>query len=232
MIRDLVLGLVAVAVLTGATWWGFDLPARYLAVSVALYGLLSGFILHFGRGHLPGGELGPANQVTLARATLIVPVAAWVPFASSLGPQGQWWIIVLSTLAMVLDGVDGRLARVWNSRTEFGARFDMELDAFLLLALSFLVWLGGRAGPWVLLIGGLRYLFVAAGWVWPRLRGELPQSFRRQMVCVVQGVALLICLGPIIPGFAVQVVAALALAALLYSFGADTLWLLQRDRRR
>jgi phosphatidylglycerophosphate synthase len=35
----------------------------------------------------------------------------------------------LSTAVLMLDGVDGRVARRTGSQTGFGARFDMELDA-------------------------------------------------------------------------------------------------------
>ena len=69
----------------------------------------------------------------------------------------------------------------------FRARLDMELDAFLLLALGVLVWLSGKVGAWVILIGALRYLFVAGGWVWPPLQATLPSSQRRKTICVIQG---------------------------------------------
>ena len=55
----------------------------------------------------------------------------------------------------------------------FGARFDMETDALLIQVLAILAWQYGKAGPWVLVSGLLRYLFVAAGWVWPWMREPL-----------------------------------------------------------
>ena len=58
--------------------------------------------------------------------------------------RAHWWIISLGTVAMLLDGTDGRVARRTGTTSAFGARFDMELDAFLLLALSVLVWQSGR----------------------------------------------------------------------------------------
>ena len=47
----------------------------------------------------------------------------------------------------------------------FGARFDMEVDALLIQVLAVLAWQWDKAGPWVLMSGLLRYVFVAAGWV-------------------------------------------------------------------
>ena len=103
----------------------------------------------------------------------------------------------------------------------------METDAFLMLVLSTLVWAEGRAGIWVLLIGAMRYLFVGASFILPALRSELFPSFRRKLVCVIQGIALLVALGPIIPAPMALTVSALALAMLTWSFAVDTVWLLR-----
>ena len=105
----------------------------------------------------------------------------------------------------------------------------MELDAALLMALSLLVWQAGRAGPWVLLVGGIRYLFVAAGLVWPALRGELPPAWRRKAICVVQGVALLVAIGPTVPPWLAAGGVAGALALLVWSFAVDVRWLVRRS---
>jgi phosphatidylglycerophosphate synthase len=230
LLPDLTAGGILVLLTALGTWRALDLPATHPALSMGLYGLLAACLLS-ARPLLPGRSgLGLANRITLLRAGLILPVAALVPFFGALGARGAWWIIALSTVALILDGVDGRLARQTDTHSEFGARFDMEVDAFLLLALSLLVWLLTPVGPWVLLIGGIRYLFVAAGWMLPALSESLEPSKRRQTVCVLQGVGLLVCLGPIVPGWLAQVVAALVLGALLYSFGVDTLDLLNRER--
>ena len=51
----------------------------------------------------------------------------------------------------------------------FGARFDMEVDALLILVLSAGVWWFDKAGAWVWLSGLLRYAFIAAGWGLPQV---------------------------------------------------------------
>jgi phosphatidylglycerophosphate synthase len=230
---DLALGLLPLLVMTAATYWMLDLPGVYPLGAVALYAVQAVLILRaFPRAPRPPLQdwagLGPPSRVTLARAALVFPVAALVLVPGVGGTAGAWWIIALSTVALVMDGFDGWVARRTASSTPFGARFDMELDAFLLMALSLLVWQDGRVGVWVLLIGGLRYLFVAAAIPLPALGGELPPSFRRKVVCVIQGIALLVALGPIIPGPLAVGVSAVALASLLYSFGVDALWLLRK----
>ena len=172
--------------------------------------------------------LGPANRVTLARLLLIVPLGALTLHPEALQAMARWWIVSLGTLAMVLDGVDGWVARRTGSGSRFGARLDMESDAGLILLLSILVWQSGQAPAWVILMGAMRYLFVAAGRVEPALRAALPESMRRKVVCVVQGVTLLVALGPIIPPALATFAVGTGLVLLLWSFGVDTVWLLRR----
>lgn len=230
LVGDLGLALVISLGAVGATWWLLPLPATYLALGAVVYAsiaLLVGRMLPAGS---PGPGIGAANRVTLGRAALAVPVVALALQPGPLGVAGRWWIIAISTVVLVLDGVDGRVARRTGTQTEFGARFDMELDAVLILALSVLVWRSGRVGSWVLLIGLMRYLFVAAGRVWPALQGELPPSLRRKAVCVTQGVVLLVALGPIVPQWMAITVAAGGLIALTYSFVVDVHWTLSHRR--
>ena len=90
----------------------------------------------------------------------------------------------------------------------FGARFDMEVDAFLILVLAALAWRFDKAGVWVLASGLMRYAFVAAAWVWPWLNAPLPPSRRRQTVCVWQIGVLIGTIAPIIrPPFSALVAA-------------------------
>ena len=225
---ELTVGLVPLLVVAGVTAAAFGLPAMYLLRTVVVYALMATLILR----HVPpsGAGLGPANWVTLSRAMLVLSVGALVPQPEILLDAGYWWIIGIMTVAMVLDGVDGRIARRTGTATAFGARFDMELDSFLMLVLAALVWRSGRVGPWVVLLGLPQYLFVAAGWLWPRLRAPLPERVRRKAGCVIQGIALLVCLGPIVPPHLAALVAVLTLVLLSASFAADIVWLSRRPR--
>jgi len=114
----------------------------------------------------------------------------------------------------------------------FGARFDMETDAALLLVLGALAWQLDRAGAWVLASGLMRYAFVAAGVGLAWLRRPLPPSFRRKLVCAVQTGVLVAVLAPVLAPPVTSVLAALALAALCYSFAADVIWLRRHSRER
>lgn len=181
------------------------------------------------RDHHPHPRLGDANRVTLARAALTALLAGVVLTDGLVAPT--WWLLCLATVAAVADGVDGRLARRQGTSSAFGARFDMEVDAAFVLVLSVLVWQLDRAGVWVLASGLMRYLFVAGACLWPWLGGRLPASRRRQTVCVLQVVALIVCLGPpLTPGWT-ALTAAAGLAALLLSFGIDIVWLARHAPR-
>ncbi len=226
-VRDLMVGLLLALGVVDGTWWLLGLPASHILIGIVLYGLLARLVLRKLPKDHPGPGIGSANRVTLARAALALPVFALALEPGSLGPTGLWWIIGLSTVVMLLDGLDGRIARRTGTETAFGARFDMELDAALILALSVLVWRSGKVDAWVLLIGLMRYAFVAASWRWPALGAELPPSMRRKVVCVIQGVVLLVALGPIIPVSMAVVVTAAGLVALGYSFAVDVRWALR-----
>ena len=233
VVGDLTVGLVPLLTLTAATRWLFDVSDTYVVQSIGLYVGLAALVLRSAPEEPAGHGLGPANRVTLGRSTLVLPVSALALEPAGLAGLVWWWVIAVSTIAMVGDGIDGYVARRTGTTTAFGARFDMELDSFLALALSILVWRIGKVGPWILLIGAFRYLFVIAGWLWPALTAELPASQRRKTVCVVDGVVLLVCLGPVIPSSVASPAAAAALLLLTWSFAVDIRWLaVQATRER
>ena len=130
---------------------------------------------------------GPADRVTLTRATLVGGVAALVADSFAGRRPSPCWSL-LAAVALVLDAVDGRVARRTGTASPLGARFDMEVDAFLILVLS--VYVARSVGPWVLAIGAARYAFVAAGWLLPWLRGPAPPRYWRKVVAAIQGIVL------------------------------------------
>jgi phosphatidylglycerophosphate synthase len=173
---------------------------------------------------------GAANRVTLLRVvgTSWAAALSMESVFAGLPPPGQLLLVALGAGCLVLDGVDGRLARSRGEASAFGARFDMETDAALLLNLSVAVAAVTPAGWWVLAIGGLRYLYVGVSWVVPALRLPLPVRYVRKVIAVVQGVVLLLALaldlvGGVPDELSVLILAG-ALAALCWSFGRDVVW--------
>lgn len=164
---------------------------------------------------------GPADRVTAVRAVIAVVVAGLV-VAGWFGPSYDGWVVGLATVALVLDAVDGYVARRTGTASAFGARFDMEVDAFLIAALS--VHAAPRYGWWVLAIGALRYAYVLAGWVGPWLRRPTPPRYAAKVVAAVQGVVLVVAAAGVVPAVLTRVALAVALALLVDSFGRDVWW--------
>ena len=154
---------------------------------------------------------------------LVAFVATYLVAPVSL--ERSWRMVAAASAAAALDGVDGWLARRTGHASSFGARFDMETDAAMILVLSLIAFASGKAGAWVLASGLLRYAFVAAGLALPWMAAPLPPSRRRQTVCVAQVVGLIIAVSPVVQSPASAAIAGAALAALVYSFFIDTLWL-------
>jgi phosphatidylglycerophosphate synthase len=170
----------------------------------------------------PGERLGPASWVTLVRATLAVGVAALV--ADSLAHDTPVALLVtLAAIALALDAVDGWVARRTGTASELGARFDGEVDAFLILALS--VYVAQSAGVWVLAIGAARYLFLAGEWLVPWMRAPLPPRRWRKVIAALQGIVLTVAAAEVLPHTLTQALLAGALALLVASVGECTWWL-------
>jgi phosphatidylglycerophosphate synthase len=167
-------------------------------------------------------RLGAADWVTLARATLAVGVAALV--ADSFDHRAPVAMLVsLAALALVLDAVDGWVARRTRTEGTLGARFDGEVDAFLILVLS--VYVARSAGAWVLAIGAARYVFLLAGWPLPWMRAQLPPRYWRKVVAATVGIVLVVAAASVVPIAVTQVALVGALVLLAESFGRDVLWL-------
>ena len=223
LLNSLVAGLLIAATAVVIAWI-FQLAPRYIVQTLIIFTGLLIALTPFLPQHLPLTRLGPANQVTLIRAG-IAALMAGLAGGATLEPTLAGWMAGLAGVALLLDGLDGWLARRGGWESRFGARFDMEVDAFLILTLAALVWQSGKTGGWVLLSGALRYGFIALGQAFPWLRQPLPPRWRRQAVCVIQTAVLALCLTPWLAAPWATGLAAGALALLTLSFALDTLWL-------
>ncbi|MGI9494202.1 MAG: CDP-alcohol phosphatidyltransferase family protein [Geminicoccaceae bacterium] len=229
---DAAISSIMVAVLiTGIGWfmvWEAVWQTQHLIAGMIGFGILASVVnLHWAI-HQPGARFGEANQTTLLRSGLVCLIGSTL-IADGPTPEISWYLIGMIAVALALDAVDGFLARRLRLSSAFGARFDMEIDALLLLILSLLVWQTEQAGAWVLAIGLMRYAFVGASWFFPSLNSPLDPSWRRKCVCALQGIALFACLLPPLDQTKASVIAALALAALTISFGLDIKALLLRE---
>ena len=167
-------------------------------------------------------EILPADWVTLTRAILVAGVAGLV--ADSFGrPVPITALVTLSAVALVLDAVDGQVARRTGTATPLGARLDGEVDAFLILLLSIAV--SRSYGSWVLAIGAARYVLLLAGWLVPWLAAPLPPRYWRKVVAAVQGIVLTVAVSGQVSRLAGMFAVCGALLLLAESFGRDVIWL-------
>lgn len=197
---------------------------------VAAAGVLIGFFvtalsLRAGCSH------GPADVVTLVRATLASGCAAWVVLVLvGALPAQSWGLFVLAAVAWLLDGVDGAVARSTGSASAVGARLDAETDAALILVLSMVA--AVLVGWWVLGAGLMRYAFVLGQRLRPRWRTALPFSRVRKIVAATVGGALVAVTAPPVGPTAAVLAAVSAVGLLLWSFARDVVALERADITR
>ena len=163
-------------------------------------------------------------------------IAARAIEPAPLGAPERWLLAAIAAAALMLDGADGWAARRQRLASAFGARFDMEVDAFAILVLAVIVVKAQAVPCWVLAIGGMRYLYLAAALAFPLLRRPLPlrriADGRRKTIAVVQSVGLMIALVPATLASWAAVTCAAALGLLAYSFAADIVILLSTRPHR
>ncbi len=174
-----------------------------------------GLLVMIKRGRwTPKDSFGAANAVTAARIGLLwllLPTASMHPAS----------FIALSLLILVLDGLDGWLARRRGLSSEFGAFFDKESDALFLLLLCGIAAFQGPLPSWVLGAGLLRYGFVVLVFLLPTPKNRETRSTLARYVYGCMVGALLLSFLPY-PNL-YRPVAAVATAALGASFG-QSLW--------
>ncbi len=212
-----VLSVLAATVGLGATGWLVGMACGLVTAA----GLVHGLTLSGSRA------LGAANRVTLTRATLVGGVTALVADAF-IGPANVVAIVGFAIVALVLDGVDGWVARRTGTVSAMGARFDMEVDAFLILVLS--MYVARSVGPWVLAIGAARYAVWAAGGLLRWMRTPVPPRYWRKPVAAIQGIVLTAAVAIPQPGVLINVAIVVAMVLLAESFGRDVAWQWRRHR--
>ncbi|SMX68032.1 CDP-alcohol phosphatidyltransferase [Brevibacterium sp. 239c] len=209
--------LSPLAMLSAATLISAALHPQWSTILI----VLTLFGLGAGRSLLRAETWRPADDVTTVRLGLIMVFTALV-----IRDDGfSWTAIVVGGLALILDACDGYVARRTGA-TSAGADFDESVDALVVLVLS--VALVPIWGWWVVLPGTFYYLFRGAALLRPAWRQQqLPPSALRKTIAASQGILLLTAGSPVAlanPSLGIMS-AVIALAALVFSFGRDIVWL-------
>jgi phosphatidylglycerophosphate synthase len=223
VIRALTAGLLLILgyapIVASETMSGAD----YIRRSVLFFAIAALVVFSRVTVRHPFPRFGAANVVTTVRVAIGAGIAGLIGEPPS--DRIAWLLVAAVGTVAALDGLDGWLARRSGYTSAFGARFDMETDAALILIVSVLVWQHGKAGAWVVLCGLMRYGFVAAGRVVPWMAGPLRSTIRGKSAAVAQFVGLAIALLPVVPVPYSAVVAAITLGILIWSFAVDIAWL-------
>jgi len=191
---------------SGAGAWGAVLFYG-AGVTLSLRGLRS----------YPHEAIGLCNLVTLFRLMLVSAL-----ISALVTPDVEPWLVfAVASVALTLDGIDGWLARRFGHVSDFGATFDMEVDAVLALTLALLAYSGGQAGGVVILLGLPLYLFRLAQIPLPWLGGKLPERFSRKAICVMQIAVLIAILVPVTDRPLTDSAAGIVALALVWSFALD-----------
>lgn len=177
--------------------------------------------------------LGLANLVTLARGLAFAAAAGFllVPRTAAVA----WLPAVLYGGGVLLDAVDGALARRVGQTTRLGERLDMAYDSlgFVVAPAVAVAW--GRLPAVYLALAAARYVY-RAGLAAERRRGRrirpLPPSRLRRPLAAWQMVFLTVALAPVVPETTLHAVAPLALAPSLLVFARDYLAVTGRLPRR
>src|SRR5438105_998134 len=105
-------------------WFGLKASGCFVAIALVVFARIS-------PANHPYTAFGPANWVTTMRAALVALVGGAI--GEPRDPAIAAWAAATAILITLMDGVDGWLARRSGMRSTFGARFDMEVDALLIL---------------------------------------------------------------------------------------------------
>lgn len=221
-----IVGLIAQIALLMVLAATVGLSSSGWAIGIAC-GMVTNATLALGLVASDADGLGPADRVTLLRATLVGGVAALTADWFSR-PAPVTLLVGLSGMALILDAIDGWVARRTGTVSTLGARFDMEVDAFLILVLS--VYVARSTGLWVLAIGAARYGFVAARLLFPWMRGTPPARYWCKVVAATQGIVLTIAAADVVPHVLMVAALIVSLALLSESFGREVWWLWRHRR--
>ena len=227
-------GLVAVAAVFLVGFQTFVAPAvaaeaplNPVVVVVALWTAVAAYLafaVAAATDRRPGQPLGLATAPTIARGGLYAVVATFVV----VSPTGRvvWVPAACYGAGVLLDRVDGSVARTVGHETPLGRRLDVATDTFGFVAAPLLAVAWGQLPVWYLSLSAARYVYRGAKYQ-RRLRGlalsDRPDSDLGRYLAGGQMVFLTLVLTPAVAPEPAAAVAPLALAPSLGVFVRDYL---------
>jgi phosphatidylglycerophosphate synthase len=164
-----------------------------------------------------------ADFVTLGRGFLVACVAGFL-FLPEPADWHAWLPGSLYILSVFADYVDGYLARLDNSASEFGAALDRNFDALTTMTGSLLGILYSHLPSWYFTVGFAFYFFSLATWIMKKSGKEileLPPSHYRRIVGGSNAIFIGLALTPVLPGNWLTILAAIFSLLILAGFFRD-----------
>ncbi len=105
---------------------------------------------------------GYANIITALRLLILVSTFCWIPNIPI--PI----LVGLLVIVLLLDLLDGYLARKFKQDSKFGQYFDMEVDALFVLGMCFYFFQNRNIDAWILIPGIMRYVYKVITMIFPK----------------------------------------------------------------
>ena len=119
------------------------------------------------------------------------------------------------------------MARRFNLQSDFGLYFDMETDALYVAVVSSILYLKGLAPAWLLFVGFLRYLNVAAYFIFQVKPKKEP---KQRFAAIIAGTFFTVLAASFILPTTLRLIALAILSVLIViSFGKSILFYLRDD---
>ncbi len=190
--------------------------------AVAGWAVLSFVGLWLNGAKTAGAAKNVANLLSTLRVVLSVAGCFMLlrTYGSGNSPSSlqTYSVLGLFLAAQLTDFFDGWAARR-HGPTPFGARLDEEVDAFFVVALSVVAHRFFDIGPWILLAGALRYLYVPSLALIPEAPARSnAYTWFAKTACAVAVAGLILLTAPFLPAALQVPLAGIVLLTLLVSF--------------
>ena len=182
-------------------------------------GVIISFSVLFYKGSSSLSKMSPpggyANWITGFRLLLII-VGIFL-----FGTISKLVIFIIMTTAVLLDGLDGFLARKRGESSTLGGYFDMEVDAFFVLIMCFYYFNFEGTGWWILVPGVLRYLYKVLTTI--LLKPNYVETKRKYASYIAGIFFIVLCMGIIVEGEIIKYCLMIGSLLIVFSFGISTL---------
>lgn len=159
-------------------------------------------------------KFGWPNYITAFRYILLLIGGLGYTFFNDL------LMFIILGVAVLLDGLDGIVARKTNSSTTFGKYFDMEIDAIFVMLMSLIFFLTGVLPWWILIAGFLRYVFGVVFYFLP----EAKEHKKEKIASIIAGTCFVLLLAILVVPVTWVFWVGLAVVGLLCFSFARGLW--------